>query len=123
MKGLSPERKLQIANEVKSARAANGWTQADLARQAGVKQQAIAQIETGGSYSLAILLAAGDALGIGFVFSEDDEGVHPTLPIHTVPVDKVTLRSIEQFVGKARITDILKISDACVKELQKRHVT
>jgi len=69
-------KKLRIAYEVHAAREHQGWTQQQLAKQAGVTQQMISRIEnaTVPNISLKTLSLVGKALGLDVGF------VHPEAP-------------------------------------------
>lgn len=75
-------RKLRIAYEVHAAREHRGWTQEQLAKQAGVTQQMISRIEnaTVPNISLKTLSLVGKALGLDVGF------VHPSTPFEPTAV-------------------------------------
>lgn len=53
-----------LADRVKAARVARGWTQADLAREAEVKPQSIQQLEAGAVQNPRYLVRLAEALGV-----------------------------------------------------------
>ena len=66
----------EIGAEVRAQRRAAGWTQADLAQQAGCRRQTIVAIEAGENMEIQTLLAVLAAMGQGLmiVAAQGDSG-------------------------------------------------
>lgn len=131
MKGLDLEQKRAIARDVKTAREARGWSQAQLASEARLVQQVVARIENAGSYSLAALTAVVLPLGVRVNLGESIAPLRPEqaspfspkyreLCLRESPASYTTMAGVERFIATATTKDILKISEFCIKEIGRR---
>lgn len=94
-----------FGDRVKQAREAKGWSQSDLAEQAGVSRQAIFSVETGETKTMRPenLFRAADALGVKARWLATGEG--PKSPELARTINSETLKmaafDVEKAVSKA----------------------